>query len=86
MNIVRRLLNRKEIVMPTGNEPNIGVLVPPANESMSKLRSVNIDKATNGFIIKVGCRTFVAKTWKEASTGIGEYWDNPIEAKKKYCK
>lgn len=46
---------------------------------------VVIEKVTNGFIIKVGCKTFVAKTWSEVSTGICEYFDDPIAARIKYC-
>jgi len=49
-------------------------------------RTVNIDKAINGFIVRIGCSTFVAKTWAEASKGLAEYWDDPIKAERKFCK
>jgi len=45
---------------------------------------VTIRKCANGFIVTVGCSTFVAKTWVEASEGIGFYWVNPKEAQKRY--
>lgn len=47
---------------------------------------VKIEKVENGFIVAVGCKKFVAKDWEELSTGLREYWDNPVEARRKYCK
>lgn len=47
---------------------------------------VRIEKVENGFIVRVGCKTFVAKTWKEASEGIGMYFRDPQAATKKYLK
>lgn len=45
-----------------------------------------IKKVANGFVIKVGCKTFVAKNWQETSDGLSEYWKNPREAEKKYTE
>lgn len=45
---------------------------------------VYIDKATNGFVLQIGCCTFVAKTWGEASAGLDDYWKDPVAAEKKY--
>ena len=45
---------------------------------------VNIIRVANGFTIQVGCKTFVAKTWLEASTGLAEYWQDPLQAERKY--
>ncbi len=68
-------------------ESNMGAPTPnviPAPVDLPK--SCTIEKVANGFIIVVGCKTLVAKTWDEAARGLGEYWDNPAEAEKKYCK
>ena len=48
-------------------------------------RDVNIKKVANGFIVNIGCQTFVTKTWLEASTGLAEYWTDPVAAEKKFC-
>jgi len=47
-------------------------------------REVRIDKAENGFIVKVGCCRFVSDNWEKVCTGLAEYWENPKEAEKKY--
>lgn len=47
-------------------------------------QEVMISKVANGFVLRIGCSTFVAKNWEEASTGIAEYWKDPIAAQKKY--
>jgi len=47
---------------------------------------VEISKAENGFIVRCGCKTFVAKEWVEVSEGLALYFVNPEEAQKKYCK
>lgn len=49
-------------------------------------RDVSIIKAENGFIVRCGCKTFVAKEWVEVSEGLALYFTNPEEAQKKYCK
>ena len=47
---------------------------------------VIIKKVENGFIVHVGCKTFVATNWPDVSDGIGLYFTSPDEARKKYCK
>lgn len=47
---------------------------------------VEIRRADNGFIVKVGCKVLVAKTWDEASKGLALYWKSPAKAEKLYCK
>jgi hypothetical protein len=47
---------------------------------------VRINKAANGFIVYVGCKVLVAKTWKEVSDGLALYFKDPAAAQKKYCK
>ena len=47
---------------------------------------VTIRKADNGFIVHVGCKTFVFLSWVDAQIAITEYWDNPREAERKYCR
>jgi hypothetical protein len=48
-----------------------------------KIKKTNGD---GGFIIDVGCKTFVAKTEKELFKGLSEYWADPEKAEKKYVK
>lgn len=58
-----------------------------AEEPVSnRWRDVKICKVANGFILHIGCQTFVAKDWYEAYTGLGEYFSDPIKAEKKYCQ
>jgi len=47
---------------------------------------VKIEKADNGFIVRVGCKVFVFSTWLQTSDAIASYWENPVKAEKKYCK
>lgn len=45
-----------------------------------------IEKVANGFIVKVGCKTFVSESWAKITKALGEYWDNPKKAEVKYTK
>lgn len=47
---------------------------------------VQVKKVSNGFIIQVGCKTFVTKTWDEAAIGIAMYFDDPKAARQKFCE
>jgi len=49
-------------------------------------RDVTIKKVHNGWIIKVGCVTFVETDWNKICKGLKEYWDDPVKAEKKYYK
>jgi len=49
-------------------------------------RNVSIRKVANGFIVEVGCRTFVFREWAEVAAALAEYWIDPVAAEKKYCK
>lgn len=55
-------------------------------EPVSTHFPARIEKVANGFIVVVGCRTFVAASWEEASKGLALYWKDPIAAEKKYVK
>ena len=57
-----------------------------APTQVSNLQEAKIRRVANGFIITVGCKTFVSKDWDEVATGLGEYWENPAVAEKKFCK
>jgi hypothetical protein len=50
-----------------------------------KWHTVTIDKVENGFIVKVGCKTFVDNYWSSITQRLSEYWDDPIAAENKYC-
>ena len=53
--------------------------------SNEKYKEVSINKAENGFIIKVGCKTFVETSWDRAQRCLAEYWKDPVAAENKYC-
>jgi hypothetical protein len=48
------------------------------------IRSAIIEKVRNGWIVKVGCETFVSQSWKEISEGLDLYWKDPQKAYEKY--
>lgn len=48
--------------------------------------NARIDQVENGFIVRVGCKTFVAEDFKRVAEGLELYFKNPTEAQKKYCK
>ena len=56
-----------------------GPSVPPRYDA-------KIKKVENGFIVEVGCATFVSQDWKEISEGLRLYWEDPAKAQGKYCK
>jgi hypothetical protein len=47
---------------------------------------VKITKAHNGWIVKVGCISFVETDWNKICKALKEYWDDPVKAEKKYYK
>jgi len=47
---------------------------------------VFIRKVENGFIVEIGCKTFVANTWSKASEGLELYFKDPDAAWKKYVE
>ena len=61
----------------------IGIDLGPIALGMQK---VIIEKVANGFIITVGCKTFVAETWAAVAGGLAEYWEDPMKAERKYSK
>lgn len=49
-------------------------------------REVRIQRVTNGFVVKVGCRTFVADNWTTVCLALQEYFTDPYAAEVKYTK
>ena len=49
-------------------------------------QQVTVERVRNGFIVRVGCQTFVFTTWEEVQGALGEYWADPKKAAEKYCK
>ena len=82
MNGDERQYTERIVEAPT--PPRGATLVGPETAGENPFFDVIIQKVANGFIIRVGCKTFIAKTWVEASTGLAEYWENPQKAEKKY--
>lgn len=56
-----------------------------AAEPTKNSHGVSINKVENGFLIAVGCKTFVAKTFEELSEGLALYYKNPKAAQERYC-
>lgn len=52
----------------------------------SDFHLVTIKKVDNGWIIKIGCATFVSRSWEEVNKELGLYWNDPNAAKRKYRK
>lgn len=70
--------------MSTQRNPNYGENEMPVSMH-STYYDVTITKVTNGFIVRVGCMTFVDKDWKTISIKLGEYWKDPVAAREKYA-
>jgi len=49
-------------------------------------RDVTIQKASNGFIARIGCKTLVSRTWKEMAAGLELYFIDPNKAERTYCQ
>lgn len=50
------------------------------------LREVTIRKVNQGFIIQIGCQTFVSTDEKKMFGSISEYFEYPDESEKKYVE
>ena len=48
------------------------------------MHNIVIEKTNLGFIVVVGCQTFVFENEKKMFDAIKEYFDNPEKAEKKY--
>jgi hypothetical protein len=55
-------------------------------QGLQKYNQISINKVANGFIIAIGCQTFVSETWEKVVEGLTDYYKDPIAAQKKYCK
>jgi len=76
---------KEENMFGDGNsfDPTIGI---DWGAESKKHQEVKITKAHNGWIVKVGCVTFVETSWKKICAALKEYWDDPVKAEKKYYK
>jgi hypothetical protein len=61
-----------------GNRPEI--------QSSPTWYEVHIEKVANGWIVRIGCKTFVSTSWQEITEKLWEYWEDPLTAQKRYCK
>ena len=55
--------------------------IPPSSRWPNK---VVITKVSNGFIVKIGCQTFVGMDWDDVSNGLDLYWVHPEKAEQLY--
>lgn len=67
-------------------EPPVPPMPYPGATIDDMFRPVSIVKAENGFIVEIGCKKFVAEDWKSLASKLGEYWEDPVAAKRKYVK
>ena len=68
------------------NGPLTGNWAVGVDWATTKYRQVKIAKVTNGFIVEIGCKKFVAENWKSLAFKLEEYWKDPVAAEKKYAK
>ena len=64
--------------------PNENCCIPEVGNNKG-IYEVIITKAENGFIVRVGCKTFVFNEWSQVAAGLEEYYKDPIAARKKFC-
>lgn len=71
-----------------GRTPDINIPLGPQDPSLnriSKHHPVTIEKVENGFIVRIGCKTFVETLWSEVCKALALYWDDPKAAQRHYC-
>jgi len=49
-------------------------------------QSVVIQQVENGFLVTIGCKSFVFSNMEDVVTGVSMYFRDPEQARKKYCK
>jgi hypothetical protein len=49
------------------------------------IHEIKIKKVNRGFIVEVGCQTFVFENEKKMFDAMVEYWKEPAAAEAKYC-
>lgn len=76
--------------MPTDTGIGIPAMVEPLREQAiavpTSTSEVIINKVSNGFVMRIGCKVLVARTWKEVSEGLALYFKDPNTARMKYCE
>ena len=55
-------------------------------EGVNDRMEVRINRVENGFIVHVGCKTFVAHTWDEVSDGLYLFYEDPRAAYDKFVR
>ena len=50
----------------------------------SKIRQINIEELSRGFIVRVGCQTFAVSTKKELVSELLTYIDDPAETERRW--
>ena len=57
-----------------------------SQNDFSHFLPIEIEKAENGYIAKVGCKKFVFHQMSCLFDAIKLYFENPKEARERYCK
>jgi hypothetical protein len=61
--------------------------VPELTEnSGNKIRQINIREVNRGYIVEVGCHTFVFETKENLLIKLSQYIDNPQETEKQWSE
>jgi hypothetical protein len=50
----------------------------------NKIRQINIEEVSRGYIVRVGCHTFAISTKAELTTKLTEYINEPTKTEKKW--
>ena len=58
----------------------------PGMNPTPAFQDVVIKKVDNGFILEIGCKTFVETDWGRVAMGLDFYWRDPVGAEKHFCK
>ena len=67
-------------------DTNIGIGAETPVTGAGREEVVIIKKAVNGWIIAVGCKTFVATSWDFIQKELKLYFEDPIAAERKWMQ
>jgi hypothetical protein len=81
---LEQLVNMSPSTETSCDEENCTMKQPIAEYKDRADYEVNIRQVNNGFIINVGCQTFVFKKFETASKYMAMYFENPSETILKY--
>lgn len=69
-----------------GNAQGLMFDMPQNTAYNPPITNVQIEKVENGFIIRVGCKTFASQSFTEVASGLELYYSDPKKAMEKFLK